>query len=59
MPRCRGLRIGVPNEYFSAGLDPRIAELVHNSVKELEKLGAVIKHNQPAEHASTRFRRTT
>ena len=39
----KGLRIGVPKEYFSAGLDPRIAELVHNSVKELEKLGAVIK----------------
>lgn len=39
----QGLRIGVPKEYFSAGLDPRIAELVHNSVKELEKLGAVIK----------------
>ncbi|WP_254517640.1 amidase family protein, partial [Salmonella enterica] len=26
----KGLRIGVPKEYFSAGLDPRIAELVHN-----------------------------
>ena len=39
----KGLRIGVPKEYFSAGLDPRIAELVHNSVKTLESLGAVIK----------------
>ena len=39
----KGLRIGVPKEYFSAGLDPRIAELVQNSIKELEKLGAVIK----------------
>jgi aspartyl-tRNA(Asn)/glutamyl-tRNA(Gln) amidotransferase subunit A len=39
----QGLRIGVPKEYFSAGLDPRIAELIQNSVKELEKLGAVIK----------------
>src|SRR6195952_882175 len=28
----QGLRIGVPKEYFSAGLDPRIAELIHNSV---------------------------
>jgi aspartyl-tRNA(Asn)/glutamyl-tRNA(Gln) amidotransferase subunit A len=39
----QGLRIGVPKEFFSEGLDPRIAELVHNSIKELEKLGAVIK----------------
>ena len=39
----KGLRIGVPKEYFSAGLDPRIAQLVHESVKELEKLGAIVK----------------
>ncbi|WP_407312274.1 Asp-tRNA(Asn)/Glu-tRNA(Gln) amidotransferase subunit GatA [Pseudomonas sp. nanlin1] len=38
-----GLRIGLPNEYFGAGLDPRIATLVEDSVKALEKLGAVIK----------------
>lgn len=39
----QGLRIGVPKEYFGAGLDPRIAELIHASVKELEKLGALVK----------------
>ncbi len=39
----QGLRIGVPKEYFGAGLDPRIASLVQASIKELEKLGAVIK----------------
>ncbi|MDB6051378.1 MAG: gatA 1 [Pseudomonas sp.] len=39
----QGLRIGIPKEYFGAGLDPRIAELVLKSVKELEKLGAVVK----------------
>ena len=38
-----GLRIGLPKEYFGAGLDPRIADLIQASVKELEKLGAVIK----------------
>ncbi|WP_321864886.1 amidase family protein, partial [Pseudomonas paraveronii] len=31
-----GLRIGVPKAYYSAGLDPRIADLVHNRVMELE-----------------------
>lgn len=39
----QGLRIGLPKEYFGAGLDPRIADLIQASVKELEKLGAVIK----------------
>ncbi|KQQ57469.1 glutamyl-tRNA amidotransferase [Pseudomonas sp. Leaf129] len=40
----QGLRIGVPKEYFGAGLDPRIAERVQASIQALEKLGAVIKH---------------
>jgi aspartyl-tRNA(Asn)/glutamyl-tRNA(Gln) amidotransferase subunit A len=40
----QGLRIGVPKEYFGAGLDPRIAERVQASIEALEKLGAVIKH---------------
>ncbi|SET08882.1 Asp-tRNA(Asn)/Glu-tRNA(Gln) amidotransferase subunit GatA [Pseudomonas graminis] len=39
----QGLRIGVPKEYFSAGLDPRIADLVMASVEALKKLGAVVK----------------
>lgn len=39
----KGLRIGLPKEYFGAGLDPRIAQLVQESVKELEKLGAIVK----------------
>ncbi|MEX6663424.1 Asp-tRNA(Asn)/Glu-tRNA(Gln) amidotransferase subunit GatA [Pseudomonas sp. W2-17] len=39
----QGLRIGVPKEYFSAGLDPRIADLVMASAEELKKLGAVVK----------------
>ena len=40
----QGLRIGVPKEYFGAGLDPRIAERVQDSIQALEKLGAVLKH---------------
>lgn len=39
----QGLRIGVPKEYFSTGLDPRIADLIMASVEELKKLGAVVK----------------
>ncbi len=38
-----GLRIGLPREYFGAGLDPRIAEKVLAVVEELKKLGATVK----------------
>ena len=38
-----GLRIGLPKEYFGAGLDPKIADAVMASVEELKKLGATVK----------------
>ena len=39
----RGLKIGLPEEYFDERLDSTVSELVHTGVKELEKLGAKIK----------------
>jgi aspartyl-tRNA(Asn)/glutamyl-tRNA(Gln) amidotransferase subunit A len=38
-----GLRIGLPKEYFGAGLDSRIADKVMAVVEELKKLGATVK----------------
>ena len=38
-----GLRIGLPKEYFGAGLDARIGEKVMTVVEELKKLGATVK----------------
>ncbi|MBS7663873.1 Asp-tRNA(Asn)/Glu-tRNA(Gln) amidotransferase subunit GatA [Pseudomonas lalucatii] len=38
-----GLRIGLPKEYFGAGLDARIGEKVMAVVEELKKLGASVK----------------
>lgn len=38
-----GLRIGLPKEYFGAGLDSRIADAVMKVVEQLEQLGAVVK----------------
>ena len=38
-----GLRIGLPREYFGAGLDARIAAQVLAVVEELKKLGATVK----------------
>ncbi|WP_369958776.1 Asp-tRNA(Asn)/Glu-tRNA(Gln) amidotransferase subunit GatA [Pseudomonas benzenivorans] len=38
-----GLRIGLPKEYFGAGLDARIGEKVMAVIEELKKLGASVK----------------
>lgn len=38
----KGLKIGLPKEYFGAGLDPAIADAVHAAAKEFEKLGATV-----------------
>lgn len=39
----KGLRIGLPKEYFIEGMDPAVEAAVRAAVKELEKLGAQIK----------------
>jgi len=36
----RGLKIGLPKQYFDESLDNNIAEVIENGLKELEKLGA-------------------
>ncbi len=36
----KGLKIGVPKEFFSDGLDPEIAARINDAIKEYEKLGA-------------------
>src|SRR5690606_5220366 len=38
-----GLRIGLPKEYFGAGLSSEIESAVHAAIKEFEKLGATVK----------------
>jgi len=38
----RNLRIGIPVEYFGAGLDPEVAERIRKCVRFLEKSGAII-----------------
>ena len=35
-----GLRIGIPRQYFSADLDPRVAQSVHAALQELQREGA-------------------
>jgi len=38
-----GLKIGLPKEYFDAGLNPEMKETLLNAIKEFETLGATIK----------------
>ena len=38
----KGLKIGVPKEYFLKDLDPEVKSEIENSIKKLEKMGAVI-----------------
>lgn len=38
-----GLRIGLPKEYFTADLNPQMAQLIEDAVKVYEKLGAKIQ----------------
>lgn len=38
----KGLRVGVPDEYFSEGLDPEIHANVMDRIRQLEKEGAIL-----------------
>jgi aspartyl-tRNA(Asn)/glutamyl-tRNA(Gln) amidotransferase subunit A len=48
----RGLRIGVPDEYFGKGIDPEVAASVRAAIASLERDGCVVK---PVKLAHTRF----
>lgn len=39
----QGLKIGLPKEFFSAGLDAEVEKVVMTAVKEFESMGAVVK----------------
>ncbi len=39
----KGLKVGLPKEYFSDQLSPAMEQQVRNAVKEYEKLGATVK----------------
>lgn len=39
----KGLRVGIPKEYFGPGVDAEVKESIHAALTELEKAGAVLK----------------
>jgi aspartyl-tRNA(Asn)/glutamyl-tRNA(Gln) amidotransferase subunit A len=38
----KGLRIGLPKEYFGEGLNPEVAKIVESAIGEYKKLGAAV-----------------
>lgn len=38
----RGLRVGVPKEYFGEGLDKKVEKVIRDAIKKMEELGAEI-----------------
>jgi len=48
-----GLKIGLPKEYFSDGLDSNVEKIIQDAIKTYEKLGATIKEvSLPNTHLS-------
>ena len=39
----KGLKIGIPRDYFGDGLDPQVKEAVLNAAKQLEAKGAIVE----------------
>ena len=39
----KGLRIGLPKEYFISGIHPAVSDAVHAAIKQLESLGAHVE----------------
>ena len=39
----KGMRIGIPRDYFGEGLDPEVKEAVLNAAKVLESKGAIVE----------------
>jgi len=38
----KGIKVGVPKEYFEEGLDPKVKKVIEDAIKKLEELGAEI-----------------
>ncbi len=39
----KGMRIGIPREYFGVGIDPEVDKVIRQAIAKLEELGAVVE----------------
>lgn len=37
----KGMKVGIPKEYFAEGMDPQVREVIQSAIKKFEDLGAV------------------
>ncbi|MDO8717356.1 MAG: Asp-tRNA(Asn)/Glu-tRNA(Gln) amidotransferase subunit GatA, partial [Dehalococcoidales bacterium] len=49
-PGLKGLRLGIPKEYFVEGMQPGVAAAIDAAVKKLEELGAIIDRSISLPH---------
>ena len=42
IPDIKGMRIGIPKEYFVPGMQPEIREIIESAIRRFEELGALI-----------------
>lgn len=40
----QGMRLGIPKEYFGAGMDPAVRQRVEQAIQQLAQLGCTIEH---------------
>jgi aspartyl-tRNA(Asn)/glutamyl-tRNA(Gln) amidotransferase subunit A len=41
----KGMRLGIPKEYFVEGMQPEVAQAIETAIAKLEELGAIIDRN--------------
>jgi aspartyl-tRNA(Asn)/glutamyl-tRNA(Gln) amidotransferase subunit A len=39
----KGMKVGIPKEYFGEGMDPEVREIVQAAVKKFEDMGAIVE----------------
>ena len=50
LPDLKGLRLGVPKEYFVKGMQEGVKETMHAAIAKLEELGAAVNWEIPLPH---------
>ena len=50
IPDLNGIRLGIPQEFFGAGIQPDVQEILETSIRKLEDLGASINRDISLPH---------
>lgn len=50
LPDLHGIRLGIPREFFTEGIQQEVTALIHSAINKLEDLGASIERNISLPH---------